>query len=202
MNSPKHSAVLRCQRKCRKTGRVLVAGQDPWRRERASRRRVDHVVNRSIYNTRSTSGGNSPGSLAASSGPSGMSAASWGQHGRRAGTTEGAGAPRRGCRARSWSGVVGAVPGVPGLGCASCDRCGAGQAFEAIADRRIWHQAMTPGQGQDTGRAFALVRLKEPGLQSEIPGHLAPDVRADLHYEIPVAGPRARARRSAPSKRE
>jgi hypothetical protein len=36
------------QRNCRKKGRVLVARQDPWRRERASRRRVDHVVNRSI----------------------------------------------------------------------------------------------------------------------------------------------------------
>jgi hypothetical protein len=65
---------------------------------------VDHVENRSIYNTRS-SPGDQPRSLAACFlRLSGMPTASWGQHGCRAGTTEGAAAPRRGCRARSWCG--------------------------------------------------------------------------------------------------
>ena len=61
-------------------------------------------IERSIYNTRSTAKEISPRSPAACFRPSGTPAASRGRYGRRAGTTEGAGAPRRGCRARSWSG--------------------------------------------------------------------------------------------------
>jgi len=58
-----------------------------------------------------------------------------GQHECRAGTTEGAAAPRRGCRARSWCGVVGAQHPQPVGQGLLVQRYGPAQVLRRRADR-------------------------------------------------------------------